>query len=286
MKNSILLTLFGIAVIVAVPASATTSTTFVFTSTTGENGTPNLDHYSNTSPLSYTVNGINVTATAYVTTGLNSTTSTVTNAAEVGQYSGAGLGVCSVGDPGYSSSSPSGCTQPSHQDDNQSNYEFILFTFSAPVDLSSITLGNFGGVLDTYSNGQYTSSLSTTSGVGAMDLNYWTGTSAASTSLSDISNLGSGWSSETTVNCGGDAYSGGGSNNGGLSGCGTSVTDSGLTGSSVKYLLVGSGYNNTTVDSYFKVQDLVVTAAPEPATFGLIGLSLAGLAMLRRKRKV
>src|SRR5580698_5478618 len=152
MKNSVLLVMFGIAMIGVVPAQANTG--FDFTQcTSGASGQPNsygtgLNYYgnaqtqnsscntagySNTSnQFSQTVTGIGtVTATAYTTaTGSGDkpnagTAITSGTNAYVGQYTGNGIGVCSIGDSGFNSGTPSaGCNQPDHQVDNGSTYEF------------------------------------------------------------------------------------------------------------------------------------------------------------------
>jgi hypothetical protein len=75
----------------------------------------------------------------------------------------------------------------------------------------------------------------------------------------------------------------------GNAGSGTPVTDA-LAGGDVTYLLIGASVPDagTTTDS-FKLNTLtvnnVVTATPEPATFGLLGLALTGLGVYGRKRK-
>jgi len=190
----------------------------------------------------------------------------------VGQYTGNGLGVCSVGDSGYNTSNASaGCTAPYHQVDNSGSYEFILFTFSTPVNLSSITLANFGGdsPID-------------------MDISYWVNPS----SLTNVP------AAATNVFCG-DTSEGAANQNtcptveGNGAGIGTgSMTDT-ITGTNVNTLLVGAyvGATGSPADSdadYFKIQALQVSkvATPEPATFGMFGFALAGLGLIARKRKL
>src|ERR1700722_5741063 len=111
MKNSILTAILGLAVIagVSVPAYASTSN-FDFTqcSTSSnhfslnqtESGTCGSSGYSNTSnSFSQTVTGVTVTATAYTTangttgsSGAGTDALTSGTTAEVGQYTGNGLG--------------------------------------------------------------------------------------------------------------------------------------------------------------------------------------------------
>jgi len=250
-----------------------------------ENSTCASSGYSNTSgSLSMTIgsgaSAVTVTATAYVTTtnsgavgtAMESTSGSNTYAA-VGQYTGYGLGVCSVstdGSPyssGYSDTNPSnGCNAPYHQVNDVNGIEFILFTFSTPVNLSSITLANFGGDPDNLNE---------------MGFTYWVDPN----SLTAISAGG------TTVLCGTDSAptcptsegSGGGI------GSGSWTTGFGANGqgslSDVTTLLVAADTSES--DDFFKVQGLggIVRATPEPATFGVFGISLVGLGLYRRGRK-
>jgi hypothetical protein len=279
MKKSVLLAFFGLAMttVASVPAFATT-TGFDFTQcTTGSNyygnaqtesGTCGSASYSNTSnSFSQTVTGVGtVTATAYSTAaGAARTAGTAISSgtkAFVGQYTGNGIGVCSVGDAGYSSSG-GGCTAPDHQVDDSGSYEFILFTFSTPVDINTITLANFGG-----------------GPLSALDISYWVNPSSLTTIPP----------AATNVLCGG----GGGAGscptvegNGGGIGVG-SLTDT-INTVNVTTLLVGADTGDT--DTYFKIQglggvtDYVHTATPEPATFGMFGFALVGLGLIARKRK-
>lgn len=267
MRTSALLTFLSLAASVVIPATAAT-TAFNFTTNTGANGEFGNDNISNSTPLQYTIGGLTVTATAYATA--NTSNTTFSGTPTIGSYSGYGLGVCSAADgtncPG---------TAPQHQVDNNGAYEFILFRFSSAVSLDSIVLANFG----------------TTGSSIDMDISYWVNPS----SLTSIP------AGATYVFCG-DAGEGAANQNtcptsqGSGNGIGTgSMTDT-LTGSNVTSLLVGAYTGATTspadsIPDYFKIQELNVTAGgsqaptPEPATFGLIGLSLAGLGLALRRRK-
>jgi hypothetical protein len=274
--------------------SAWATATFDFTQCTiagqKENSACDSSSYSNnaSSAFSQTINGITVTATALGTSGTSSSSDKNLNASvSVGQYAGNGLGVCGTGD--------TSCSDPQHQIDNNRSYQFILFKFSTAVDLSQITLANFGGI---NSSGNFTS----TSGSGDMDFSYWTGVSTASTTISNLTSPGSGWSAQTNVSCAGTKEG---------NGCGTTVdgqvvTTDTLSGTGVTYLLIGAAYDGTSGCSwgaacgntdgaadFFKIQSLSVTngsqssgqtVTPEPATFGLFGLALAGFGLVARRR--
>lgn len=282
MKHRIFLAAYGFAIVAAMPITATASG-FDFTQCTdsgnnknyyGVNQTENSvcgsAGYSNiNNAFSQTVAGIGtVTATAYTTT-VEASSSAGTplfsgTDAVVGQYTGYGLGVCSIGDTGYSTSHPSnGCDAPTHQIDDSGSYEFILFSFSAPVDISNITLANFGG--GTLSD---------------MGFSYWVNP----TSFTAIP------AHPTTVLCGTGGAPACPSSEGSGNGIGVgSWTDSfnGTTGlSDVTTLLIAADLNET--GDYFKVQGLggVTDPTPEPATFGMFGLALVGIGWCKRKRKL
>ncbi|MGA2716474.1 MAG: PEP-CTERM sorting domain-containing protein [Bryobacteraceae bacterium] len=246
MRNFLGLAILGGAMLAAVPASAST-TTFNFTTATNSTGNSYGDS------LSLTVGGVTVTETAWYVP--NTTGTTKFQAAAVDDYNGTnlGLGVCSPGDP-----SGAACSSPYHQVDNATGDEFILFTFSGgTVSLgtgASVTVTNYASI----------------NGSTAVDLTYYSAATAITTNTA-LSTEGTG----TTVN--------------GNAGSGTPVTDA-LAGGDVTYLLIGASVPDagTTTDS-FKLNTLtvnnVVTATPEPATFGLLGLALTGLGVYGRKRK-
>jgi hypothetical protein len=62
----------------------------------------------------------------------------------------------------------------------------------------------------------------------------------------------------------------------------TAVAPAGTTGATVTYAIssFGAGQGDATVF----VDDFVATVIPEPATFGMLGLGLAGLGVMRRRR--
>jgi hypothetical protein len=246
MKKSILAALFAVAAIGTVPAGATTAT-FTFTGSTSD-----TNAYGDSLPFSS--GGINVSVTAYNTTALT-TTSDMNNAA-VEQYTTGGLGVCGTEETSVSNCTTGSSSATDEQVDNESGgYEFLLFKFSTPVDLSSITIEDTSG-----SN---------------MSMSYWTTSTAPPanvTSLTDTQYL-SNFSAQGNDNCAG-------------SGCSTgdSVTDT-LSGNNVTYLLIAAAYNESgQTDDTFEVKALVAST-PEPATFGMIGFALAGLGLIARKRK-
>jgi hypothetical protein len=304
MKNSILLAAFGLAVITAIPASA--GNYFDFTGTGGNN----FDTLTGVSG----VPGGTVTATAYAfeatgttspTTNLYGPTSNGNNAPTVGVYSGDGMGIC---EGSNQNSNGNQCNSPNHQVDNGPNnvlsgaaacsssnkcdFEFMLIQFSSAVDLSQIQLGNFG------TTGTASDPFTST---------YWTSASMAnlsqietdleSTNVNGVAGT-DGFSAESAGACTGSGQTnnniGGGANggdNGGnyIDNC--AVNGNGLetlnTGA-VTYLLFGASVaSGQSGQDFFKIQDIsfsTATATPEPATFGLIGLSLAGIGLLSRKR--
>ena len=55
----------------------------------------------------------------------------------IGDYNGGGLAVCNKNEQ-------TACGSPSHQVDNYSGLDFVLFAFNSAVSLNSIQIANFG----------------------------------------------------------------------------------------------------------------------------------------------
>jgi hypothetical protein len=277
MKKYILAAALGSAVILAVPAFATT-TNYVFNFTACGTGNGAGACNDNISAYASTSNGVTATAVGmYYSVGnggsFNNGASTgVLNVGDLGAYSGAGLGACE--------STAANCNPPLHQIDNGTNgisanddFEFLLIKFSAAVDLSSIQLGNYG-------NGN----------ADPFKITYYTST-AALNSLGSLAGttLGSGNSFSSNQSQSSQSTTGGSSCVSGSTLCVDNLSGAATNG--VTYLLIGASIGDNGTD-YFKIQDISASstsnnqsATPEPATFGMIGLALAGLGVYGRKRK-
>jgi hypothetical protein len=303
MKNSILLALFGLAVMAAIPASASISV-FNFTTAGSDTvgGVTATAYAFEATGTAYTGSGATLVASTY--TSLYGPTSGDNNAPSVGVYTNAGMGIC---EGSNQNSSSNDCNSPNHQVDNGPNnttgaaaacsssnncdFEFMLIQFSSAVNLSQIQLGNYG------STGSATDPFAAT---------YWTSTSSAAlstietglegTTVGSVTGTDS-FSAESQASCvtGVTALGAGQNGNGATYNDNCAVNTNGvdnLSGSNVTYLLIGASVAaGQTGQDFFKIQDLSVTGnsqspTPEPATFGMIGLSLAGLGFLRRKRKL
>jgi len=272
MRKSLLYALFGLAAIAAVPANAANST---FNFTTGATNS-DMSYYS------VTVGGVTATAVAFYATGGNTPTSKISSG-QVGEYSGAGLGICE-------SQGGGNCTSPNHQVDNGPNnsgynvFEFMLIEFSTAVNLKQIQLGNYGSngtaadpFLTTYLTSGSTSSLSAVeSALEATTVGAVSGTDGFSAATQ-----GTCLTNQSALGAGGN---GNGSYNDNCQVNGNGIEN--LVGAGVTYLLIGASDLAANVgQDYFKIQDLSFTSTPEPATFGVIGFALAGLGLIARKRK-
>jgi hypothetical protein len=242
--------IFGI--ILSCTGLAGASTSFNYTGS-------NIDPSS--ASIVQTLGGVTATATAFWANVNNSGgtvtgTSTDFGAAWAGEYAGYGMGVCNPNEQ------PS-CSPPQHQIDNYNGLDFVLVGFNTAVNLNSVQVENFGN--PSTSNG---------SGTVAIDMSYAILTQAQETSLLNGSLVFSSvaFTQETSP-------------------LGTDSATYNLTGSG-KYLLIGTStaayYGNGSastagVPDAFKIQDLSVSAVPEPASFFLIGTGLmAGAAFGRR----
>jgi hypothetical protein len=301
-ESSILLALLGAAVIAAVPASAMTAN-FSFTGCGGSGDTQCSSTLSSYGPVASTGTlSVNATVTSLVIGSGSGTTISTTQdfrAAELGSYSGDGLGVCETKSQNNSGND---CDVPNHQVGNGPNttvsgssspnnssssigtndFEFVLIQFSTAVDLSQITLGNYGtnGSTNPFNTTYFTSA--STDSLSQME------TALEATTVGALTNTGFA-GTEAQESCTTGATTSTATSN---SACGVDNTgiNENLSGNSVTYLLIAASITDTPGNDYFKIQDLKVTndppPAPEPATFGIFGFALAGLGWYARKRKL
>lgn len=226
------------------PSLLAVSYSWNFTGSAGSNCTPSgtnrgaCSNLGNSIVFNTTPGGATVTATAWYVNG----NSTLQQAA-LGQYSN-GLGVCYQS--GFS------CTQEVSFD------EYVLLTFSAPVNAASVTITAPTG--------------------GGLEASYWLGSSAIqSTSLT-----GQGMASLASLGFDGMTNSTGGNG-------GTRTVDltGGVPGSYVHAILFGTQYN---FGGDFTIEGLAASATssvPEPSsvillfTVTLLGLGLGRMAVRR-----
>lgn len=283
MKKYSLAAIIGGAVLSVASASANTST-FQFNTATPT--WTNAGAFGDSALFSGSV--ANATVFAYSNATSSSTTGTTFQTAELGQSTGTaavtgtngsttiplGLTVCNQNET-------LNCGSPSHQVDNNTGYDFVLIEFSAAVNLNSLTLSTYQG----------TSPLGTDS----QDFTYAYGTGAfptiaTGTSGTSVSTVMSATDHVTTVNCVTAGF-----NTKALDNCDTGASNTytptqGFGGNGVTWVMIGAQYPDAAGNDYFKISSLTVStnsisATPEPATFGLIGLALAGLGVYGRRRK-
>ena len=227
------------AMILAVATSAH-ATTINFNTTAGSGGFG--DGFVG-NVRTWNAGGVTVTATAWYANPNSIGT------AALGQYSGAGLGVCNSQE--WGSSFP--CESPNHAIDNVGQYDFVLFSFSQAVDLQEVGLYTFDGYDD--------------------DVSFWLGNGVTTLAGKALNNLPGGLGSRSDVDndTSVDLQPGHLLFNSLMFGAQTTSDNDRFK---IKYL---------TFDVPTTQQ---LTSTPEPASLVLFGTGLAGLAAaIRRKAR-
>jgi len=142
------------------------------------------------------------------------------------------------------------CDSPNHQVDNVGHYDFVLFQFTSPVDFYSVTIDPFAP------------------STADRDVSFWVGNFG-----SPLTGLNtSGFGTQYNVN-----------NPASLS---PITVDLGSPDPVGKAMLFGASFGQGDLDDYFKITNLSVgNEVPEPGTYALMVLGLAGLGLAYQVKK-